>query len=124
MEFRVLRYFLTIAREGSTTNAASSLHITQPTLSRQICDLEKELGQKLFIRRSHSMDLIFEGMVLRQRAEEIVSMVEKTQNEFQTMENSISGDIYIGGGETDAIKLIGRTAKRLREQYPGIHYHL
>lgn len=124
MEIRVLRYFLAIAREGSITNAANFLHVTQPTLSRQIRDLEEELGQKLFDRGSHSMFLTAEGMILRKRAEEIVSMVDKTESEFHSMESTIGGDIYIGGGETDAIRLIAQIARELRESYPAIHYHL
>lgn len=96
MELRVLRYFMTIAREGSITSAANVLHVTQPTLSRQIRDLENELGQKLFIRGSHHMTLTAEGMVLRKRAEEILSMVDKTEAEFHAMESTVSGDIYIG----------------------------
>ncbi|WP_411335905.1 LysR family transcriptional regulator [Ruminococcus gauvreauii] len=124
MEIRVLRYFLTIAREGSITNAANFLHVTQPTLSRQIKELEEELGQKLFIRGSHNMTLTTEGMILRKRAEEIVSMVDKTEAEFNSMENIVGGDIYIGGGETDAIKLVAEVAKDLRSNYPNIHYHL
>lgn len=124
MEIRVLRYFLAIAREGSITNAASLLHLTQPTLSRQIKDLEEELGQKLFTRGSHNMTLTAEGMLLRKRAEEIISMVDKTQAEFNSMEDVIGGDIYIGGGETDAVRLIAGTAKELRDAYPNIHYHL
>ena len=124
MEIRVLRYFMAIAREGSITNAANFLHVTQPTLSRQIRDLEDELGQKLFIRGSHNMTLTAEGMILRKRAEEILSMVDKTEAEFNSMESTISGDIYIGGGETDAIKLVAQIAKDLRTNYPGIHYHL
>src|SRR5699024_12382367 len=110
MEIRVLRYFLAIAREGSITNAANFLHVTQPTLSRQIRDLEEELGQKLFIRGSHSMTLTPEGMILRKRAEEIISMVDKTEAEFNSMENMVSGDIYIGSGETDVIKLVAQIA--------------
>ena len=124
MEIRVLRYFMAIAREGSITNAANFLHVTQPTLSRQIRDLEDELGQKLFIRGSHNMTLTAEGMILRKRAEEILSMVDKTEAEFSSMESTVSGDIYIGGGETDAIKLVAQIAKDLRTSYPGIHYHL
>lgn len=124
MEIRVLRYFLAIAREGSITNAANLLHLTQPTLSRQIHDLEEELGQKLFTRGSHSMTLTAEGMILRKRAEEIISMVDKTAAEFNYMENTIGGDIYIGGGETDTVKLVAQIAKQLRESYPGIRYHL
>lgn len=124
MEIRVLRYFLAVAREGSLTNAANFLHVTQPTLSRQIHDLETELGQKLFTRGSRSMKLTAEGMILRKRAEEILSMVDKTEAEFSSMEHSIGGDIYIGGGETDAVKLIAKIAKDLRESYPDIRYHL
>lgn len=124
MEIRVLRYFLAIAREGSITNASNFLHVTQPTLSRQIRELEEELGQKLFVRGSHSMTLTNEGMLLRKRAEEIVSMVDKTEAEFNSMENIIGGDIYIGGGETDAIKLVADVVKELRNDYPDIHYHL
>lgn len=124
MEIRVLRYFLAIAREGSITNAANFLHVTQPTLSRQIRDLEEELGQKFFTRGSHNMTLTAEGMILRKRAEEIISMVDKTEAEFSSMENLVGGDIYIGGGETDAIKLIAKIAKELRASYPDIHYHL
>lgn len=124
MELRVLRYFMTIAREGSITSAANVLHVTQPTLSRQIRDLENELGQKLFIRGSHHMTLTAEGMVLRKRAEEILSMVDKTEAEFHAMESTVSGDIYIGSGETQAIQHIAEIAKEIREDHPGIHYHL
>lgn len=124
MEIRVLRYFLAIAREGSITNAANFLHVTQPTLSRQIRDLEEELGQKLFTRGSHNMTLTTEGMILRKRAEEILSMVDKTEAEFNSMENVIGGDIYIGGGETEAIRLVAEIAQNIRKDYPGIHYHL
>ena len=124
MEIRVLRYFLAIAREKSITAAAEQLHITQPTLSRQIRDLEDELGQKLFVRSSHSMKLTQEGFIFRQRAEEIVSMVDKTAAEFLSMEQSVAGDIYIGGGETLAISLIAELIAELREEYPDIRYHL
>lgn len=124
MEIRVLRYFLAIAREGSITNAANFLHVTQPTLSRQIHDLENELGQKLFTRCSHNMALTAEGMILRKRAEEIISMVDKTEAEFTSMVEAVSGDIYIGGGETDAIKFVPKVAKELHDTYPNIHYHL
>ena len=124
MEIRVLRYFLAIAREGSITNAANFLHVKQPTLSRQIHDLENELGQKLFTRCSHNMALTAEGMILRKRAEEIISMVDKTEAEFTSMVEAVGGDIYIGGGETDAIKFVAKVAKELHDTYPNIHYHL
>ena len=124
MEIRVLRYFLTIAREGSITSAAEQLHITQPTLSRQIKDLEDELGQKLFHRSSHSMKLTQEGFIFRQRAEEIIAMVDKTSAEFLSMDKPLAGDIYIGGGETLAVSLIADLIAELRTEYPDIHYHL
>lgn len=124
MEFRVLRYFLTVAREESITGAANFLHVTQPTLSRQLKDLEQELGKKLFIRSSHSIILTDEGMLLRKRAEEIVDMVDKLGAEFSSMEETISGDVYIGSGETDAMRQIARVAKELQLSYPNIRYHL
>jgi DNA-binding transcriptional LysR family regulator len=118
MEFRVLRYFLTVAREGSMTAAADFLHVTQ------LKDLEQELGKKLFIRSSHSIILTDEGMLLRKRAEEIVDMVDKLKTEFSSMEDTISGDVYIGGGETQAMKQIARIVKDLQLRYPNIRYHL
>ncbi|MGG3622482.1 LysR family transcriptional regulator [Bacillus gobiensis] len=124
MEFRVLRYFLTVAREGSMTAAADFLHITQPTLSRQLKDLEEELRKKLFIRSSHSIILTDEGMLLRKRAEEIVDMVGKIEAEFSSMEETISGDVYIGGGETQAMKQIARVVRDLQLSYTNIRYHL
>jgi DNA-binding transcriptional LysR family regulator len=124
MELRVLRYFLTVAREGSMTAAANFLHVTQPTLSRQLKDLEEDLGKKLFIRSSHSIILTEEGMLLRKRAEEIVDMVDKLESEFSSMEETISGDVYIGGGETDAMRQIARVVKDLQLLYPNIRYHL
>lgn len=124
MEIRVLRYFLAIAREESITGAANFLHLTQPTLSRQIRDLEEELGQQLLVRKSHKVVLTKEGMIFRKRAEEIIAMVDKTEKEFRTMENTISGDVYIGGGETIAIKTIAEIIKEIRDEYPAIHFHL
>ncbi|CAM3990004.1 LysR family transcriptional regulator [Paenibacillus alkaliterrae] len=124
MEVRVLRYFLAVARKGSITGAADFLHVTQPTMSRQLKDLEQELGKKLFIRSSHSVILTDEGMLLRKRAEEIVAMVDKLEAEFRSMEETISGDVYIGGGETEAMKQIARVVRDLQLSYPNIRYHL
>ena len=124
MEIRVLRYFLAVAREGNITGAANSLHLSQPTLSRQIKDLEEELGKPLLVRKSHRVALTPEGVLFRKRAEEIISMVDKTEAEFSAMQNTISGDIYIGGGETQAIRQIAAILRNLRESYPEIHYHL
>ncbi|ANF97079.1 LysR family transcriptional regulator [Paenibacillus bovis] len=124
MELRVLRYFLAIAREGSITAAADFLHITQPTLSRQLKDLEQELGKKLFVRSNHSIMLTDEGMLLRKRAEELVDMVTKLEAEFSSMEETVGGDVYIGGGETDAMRQIARVVKNLQSTHPHIRYHL
>ena len=124
MEIRVLRYFLTVAREGSITGAANSLHLTQPTLSRQLQELEKELGQKLFVRGKTKITLTTEGMMLRKRAEEIVEMVEKTEAEFKSINEIISGDIYIGCGETESMKYIAEVMKDVRLEYPNIKFHI
>ena len=124
MELRVLKYFLTVAREGSITGAANSLHLTQPTLSRQIMDLEKELGHKLLIRGKSNISLTPEGMILRKRAEEIIDMAEKTEAEFSSMKEIIGGDIYIGSGETDAMKYIAEVMKNIQNNYPGIKFHI
>lgn len=124
MEIRVLRYFLAVAREESITAAANFLHLTQPTLSRQIHDLEEELGQRLLIRKSHRVTLTPEGMLLRKRAEEILSMVDKTESEFRSLETTVSGDVYIGSGETQAVRQIAEIIRRMQVEYPGIHYHM
>ena len=124
MELRVLKYFLTVAREGSITGAANSLHLTQPTLSRQIMDIEKELGHKLLIRGKSNISLTPEGMILRKRAEEIIDMAEKTEAEFSSMKEIIGGDIYIGSGETDAMKYIAEVMKDIQNNYPGIKFHI
>ncbi|MDO5582296.1 MAG: LysR family transcriptional regulator, partial [Planctomycetia bacterium] len=124
MELRVLKYFLEVAREGSITAASLSLQVTQPTLSRQLKDLEEELGQKLFIRGSHHITLTPEGMLLRKRAGEIMAIVEKTEDEFYSLGESISGTIHIGGGESSAMRAVAEVFREMREEYPGIHYDL
>ena len=124
MEIRVLKYFLAVAREGSITRAANSLHLTQPTLTRQIQELEKELNQKLLIRGKHKVTLTAEGVILKNRAQEIVDLVEKTEAEFNSISDTISGDIYIGGGETDSMKYIAQILKEIQEEYPNIKYHI
>lgn len=124
MELRVLRYFLAVARESNITGAAAALHITQPTLSRQIRDLEEELGQQLFVRGSHNVTLTPEGMLLRKRAEEILELVQKTEKEVSQWDDMISGDIYIGAGETNGVHYLTRAAKKLRDRYPDIHFHI
>ena len=124
MELRVLRYFLAVAREGSVTGAANFLHVTQPTLSRQIKELEEELGTKLFVRHSHSVSLTPDGMRLRKRAEEVVDMIEKTEAEFAVKEESVEGDVHIGAGETRVMRHVAEVVRELRKDYPNIHIHL
>ena len=126
MELRVLRYFLAVAREESLSGAAEFLHITQPTLSRQMMELEEELGARLFERgqKNRRLTLTNAGMLLRRRAEELVELADKTASELHHQGESISGDIYIGGGEPDAMRLIARTARELQKQYPLLRYHL
>ena len=124
MEIRVLKYFLAVAREGSITRAANSLHLTQPTLTRQLQELEKELKQKLLIRGKYKVTLTPEGLMLRKRAEEIIEMVEKTEAEFQSINDIIGGDIYIGGGESDCMKYIAEVIKEVQTDYPDIKFHI
>lgn len=124
MEIRVLKYFLAVAREGSITKAANSLHLTQPTLTRQLQELEKELRQKLLIRGKYKVSLTPEGIILKKRAEEIIEMVEKTEEEFNSLSEDISGDIYIGSGETDSMKFIAEVMKDLQTNYPKIRFHI
>jgi len=124
MEIRVLRYFLEVAREESITRAAVRLHVSQPTLSKQLKDLEGELGKKLFVRTNYSVRLTEAGMLLRKRAEDILSMVDKTSDEFRFLEEDAGGDIHIGCAESDGIKYLARCVKSLHEKYPRIRYHL
>lgn len=127
MELRVLQYFLAIAREQSIVRAAKSLHLSQPTLSTQIKALEEELGKQLLIRGtkgSRRVTLTEEGMILRKRAEEILNLIQKTEREISLSDKVIVGDVYIGTGETDAVRYIARAAKELYQVYPGIHYHI
>ena len=127
MEIRVLQYFLAIAREQSIIRAAESLHLSQPTLSTQIKNMEEELGKQLLIRGtkgSRKVTLTEEGMILRKRAEEILDLVKKTENEITSSDNVVIGDIYIGAGETDSMRLLAKAAGKLKELYPGIHYHI
>ncbi len=125
MDIRVLRYFLAVAREENISNASKTLHVTQPTLSRQLMELETELGVKLFLRSSgnRTITLTEEGMLLRKRAEEIVDLVEKTESELVAPGESISGSIHIGSGETHVIGLLSREIKGIRTAHPRIHFH-
>lgn len=126
MELRVLRYFLAVAGEESITEAAERLRITQPTLSRQMMDLEEELGVKLFDRgrRSRKITLTEAGMFLRKHAEEIVLLADKTEAAFAVSGGTVAGDVYVAAGETDATRLLVRAARLLQEQNPHIRYHV
>ena len=127
MELRVLQYFLAVAREQSISGAAESLHLSQPTLSTQLKAMEDELGKQLLIRGtkgSRKVTLTEEGMILRKRAEEILQLVKKTEDEITLSDETIVGDVYIGTGETDIVRLMARAAKKIQEQYLEIHYHI
>ena len=124
MEIYTLRCFLEIAREENMTRAAKILHVSQPTLSKQMKELEQELGKKLFRRMSASMKLTDEGMLLRKRAEDILAMVDKTAAEFQALDEINGGDIYIGCAESDQIRYLARVIKEFKKKYPFLRYHL
>ncbi|WP_322153103.1 LysR family transcriptional regulator [Paratractidigestivibacter sp.] len=124
MELRTLRYFLAVAREENMTEAANVLHVTQPTLSRQIADLERELGVTLFDRTNRACVLTGDGMLLRQRAEEIISLVDQTEAELADNEHELSGNIRIGGGETQAMRPIMDTFVELHRENPRVTIEL
>lgn len=124
LEIRVLRYFLAVAQEGSVTRAARALHLTQPTLSRQIRELEEELGQTLFSRGGRELSLTREGLLLRQRAEEIVGLAEITEKEFRSLgEKTVSGDLSLGCGESKALSFVTDALKVLQDEHPLIIPH-
>lgn len=124
MELRVLNYFLTVAREESFSRAAEKLHLSQPTLSRQLKDLEEEFGKQLLIREPRRILLTDDGQLLRRRAEEILSLVEKTEGELLSSNEDISGDIRIGAGESVHFGLIMEAARQLQKQHPRIRFHI
>ena len=124
MEMRELRYFLEVARNENMTKAAERLHITQPTLSRTLKSLEEELGKKLFIRHSFQIELTDEGMLLRKRAEDVISMVDKILTEFQYMDDISGGDIYFGLAESYNIRFLAKQIKDFKKIYPNLHYHI
>lgn len=124
MDIRIMEYFLAVVREGNISAAADALHISQPVLSRQISDLEKELGVKLFERGSRKITLTEEGMILRKRSEEMMDLMQRTQNEIRVAKESVSGDIHIGAGEAKGFHYISEKAAQLMKQYPDIHIHI
>ena len=124
MELRTLRYFLAVAQARTISAAAEALHVTQPTLSRQMQELEEELGKTLFLRGKRSITLTEEGTFFRKRAQEVISLLAKTTAELRAPEALLSGDIHIGGGETDAMRLIARAARRMRQDHPQVTFHI
>ena len=124
MDIRVLRYFLAVAREENMTRAAETLHVTQPTLSKQLKALEGELGKQLFIRHAFSIELTDEGQLLRKHAEDLVAMADKIVGEFSTMDDITGGDLYFGLAESYQIRLLAREIRHFKTQYPNLHYHI
>ena len=124
MEFRVLQYFLAVTREGNISAAAQSLNLSQPSLSRQLKDLEEELGARLFIRGNRRIELTEEGLILRKRAGEIMQLVELTESEISEVKNNISGTLSIGAGESLSMHRITEVFRRLKENYPDIRLNV
>lgn len=124
MEIRILRYFLTVAREENITRAAAVLHITQPTLSRQLIQLEEELNTQLLIRGKNKVTLTDAGMLLRRRAEEIIDLADKTEKEFLAADELIAGEIFVGAGEINAMHQLGEFMIDFHRRFPHIQYHL
>lgn len=124
MDIQILRKFLAVAKAGSITKAADALHISQPPLSRQLHDLEAELGTHLFERTNRRTALTPDGLLLEKRAEEILSLVEKTQSELQNARSNIKGDIYIGAGESAAMSYIAKRIAFFQKEHPLICYHI
>ena len=124
MELRVLHYFLAVAREENFTKAANMLHVTQPTLSRQIADLEQELGVKLFVRSNHNIILTEDGMILKRRAQEILSLADKTKRDFLQKDEALSGTISIGSGEFRSTEYLAKIIAEFRRKYPNVNYEI
>ncbi len=124
MNIRALRYFLAVVNEGSYSKAAELLHITQPSISRQVMELEAELGEMLLIREPRGIKLTQQGRFLKQRAEEILELVDKTREEFRTLGGTLTGSVTIGGGETLAVEELAKVLSAVRAEYPDIHFHL
>ncbi len=124
MELRELKYFLAVAREESISKAAEYLYLTQPSLTRQIQGMEKEIGQPLFVRAKRKMILTETGVLLRKRAEEIIDLYEKTEAELLRPFEVVGGDVYIGGGESYALQTIISAAREIQRENPGIKFHL
>ena len=123
MELRVLEYFIAVAREQNISRAAEYLHLTQPTLSRQLKDLENEFGKQLLVRGKRKVTLTDDGAVFRKMAEEIVSLANRAKNEMTNTSATVAGDIYIGSGESFSIRHIMKAAHTVQTEYPDVHFH-
>ena len=124
MDIRIMEYYLAILREGNISAAAEALHVSQPALSRQVKDLEDELGVRLFDRGSRKITLTEEGMILRRRAEEIVRLMQITESEIGQVHNMISGEIHIGAGESLAFRYISEIAGDIHRSYPDVRFYI
>ncbi len=124
MELRVLRYFLAVTREETITAAAERLHVTQPALSKQMMSLEEELGKRLFERGKRKITLTDDGIFLRSRAQEIIDLADKTEAAFSSGAETISGEVYIGGGETAGMRYISQAVRAIHGQHADIKFHL
>ncbi len=124
MELRVLNYFLSVAREGNITKAANLLHVTQPTISRQLMQLEEELGVSLFIRSNHNIVLTEDGMILKRRAQEILSLADKTKQDFLQKDDVLSGNIAIGSGEFQSTRILSDILFSFHQKYPLVQYSI
>ncbi len=124
MELRTLKYFLAVAREENMTRAANILHVTQPTLSKALRSLEDELGKKLFERHSFSISLTEEGALLKDRAEDLLSIADKIENEFSALGDLSGGELYFGLAESYQIRHLARQIKKFKNTCPGLHYHI
>lgn len=124
MELKTMRYFLTVAREENMTRAAELLHVTQPTLSKQLKMLEEELGKKLFVRHSFSIQLTEEGILLRKRAEDLIQMADKIWAEFLSLDDVLGGEVYFGLAESYQIRYLAAEIKIFKNSYPDFHYHI
>ena len=124
MDIKSLRYFLAVAREENMTRAAEQIHVSQPTLSKQLKALEDELGRQLFIRHAFSIELTDEGQLLRKRAEDLVAMADKIVDEFSAMDDITGGDLYFGLAESYQIRLLAREIQTFKKRYPGLRCHI
>ena len=124
MDIRTMQYYLAVVREGTISAAAQTLHVAQPSLSRQMKELEEELGAALFVRGNRKITLTEEGMVLRKRAEEMVRLMQMTEDEISQVKNHVSGSVRIGAGESWSFHYLSRTAASLAEEHPDIRFHI